>query len=137
MSISKTMKGEYACLKLDERSVEREIVTSKPIFDCPYDRIVDYEGKLHRVQVKYTDSGSRNASGSVVANIRKTGSDRNRSTKYMESEIDAIVVYVAKIDAICWFPKEIWVGKSALTIRLEETKNGQTKGCLMAKDYVW
>ncbi len=52
-------------------------------------------------------------------------------------EIDALLVYVPKIDRICWFGPEVFNGRGALSIRIAPCKNKQVKGCLLAKNYLW
>jgi hypothetical protein len=56
---------------------------------------------------------------------------------YTAEEIDAVLVYVRKIDKIFWFGPEVFERRSMLCIRLEPSRNGQHKGCLMAHDYIW
>jgi hypothetical protein len=48
-----------------------------------------------------------------------------------------LLLYVPRMDKILWLGPEIYAGRQAIQIRLEPSKNGQTKGCLFAKDYVW
>jgi PD-(D/E)XK endonuclease len=54
-------KGDLAELKVAADLIERGCKLSIPFGeDCDYDLIADYEGRLHRVQVKFTESdGSR------------------------------------------------------------------------------
>ncbi len=51
-------KGALACLAFDRRAVEKGGVASVPVIDVRYDRILDWEGRLYRVQVKYSDRSS-------------------------------------------------------------------------------
>ncbi len=134
---SKTQtKGELACLKFDVRALEKGGVSSKPTIDVPYDRILDVNNNLYRVQIKYTNSKISSSSGSVQVGLRRT----TRSGKvwlYQDSEIDILVVYVYEVDKLCWFEKDIFMNKQSLAIRYLPTKNNQKKGCLMIEDYVW
>lgn len=64
----------------------------------------------------------------------------NRSKNHFEyksSEVDALVVFIPKIDKLCYFPLWIFEGKRKLTIRLEKPKINLTKGIIFAKDYYW
>lgn len=36
-----TIKGEIASLKVDLRSIEKGFVSSKPVYECPYDRVLE------------------------------------------------------------------------------------------------
>jgi hypothetical protein len=72
----------------------------------------------------------------VVVNLRKQ-IKKNKNHPYNECEVDAPVVYVQKIDKICWFGPEVFCGKQSLSIRISPAKNGQIKGCLAAEEYLW
>jgi Holliday junction resolvase-like predicted endonuclease len=53
-------KGDLAELKVAADLADRGCRISIPFGeDCDYDLIADYEGRLHRVQVKYTRSDGR------------------------------------------------------------------------------
>jgi hypothetical protein len=55
----------------------------------------------------------------------------------MREEVDALLVYVPSIDKICFFPQNVFCGKSSLSIRLEASRNEQHKGCILAQDFFW
>lgn len=130
-----TRKGEIAKCKVLLRSYEKGIAVSVPTVDCDYDLIIDQEGKLHRVQVKYA-AGKSGASGSVLLNLRRT--TRNKKVLVYEAKnVDAILVYLPATDRVVWLPPKLWAGKTSLTIRYEPTKNNQAKVLLNAKDYFW
>ncbi len=132
-----TAKGEYACTKFELRAYEKGAIVSKPICECSYDRIIDYNGKMYKVQVKYANSASSAAEGAVQAVVGKAAKEKGHHVPYLEDEIDIIVVYLPKIDKICWFEKDIWKGKKKLQIRYEPPKNNQKKGCRLASDFIW
>jgi hypothetical protein len=53
-------KGDLAELKVAADLIDRGCRLSIPFGeDCDYDLIADYEGRLHRVQVKYTQSNGQ------------------------------------------------------------------------------
>lgn len=137
MASETTIKGELACLKLEQRAIEKGAVVSRPTIECEYDRVVDYDGKLYRVQVKYADSTSSNASGAVQACIGKAGTKHGSHTPYTDNDIDVVAVYLPAIDRVCWLNREEWQGKVAIQLRFEEPKNNQKKGIRLAEDYVW
>ena len=137
MPSATTIKGEYACSKFETRALEKGAIVSKPSCECSYDRIVDFEGKLYRVQIKYADSPSTNADGAVLATVGKAAKTKGYHVPYESKEIDILVVYLPKIDKVCWFDRSVWKDKRKLQIRFAPPKNGQTKGCRFAKDYVW
>jgi hypothetical protein len=63
--------------------------------------------------------------------------DRHKKLKtYQADEVDALVVYIPKIERLCYFPNEVFVGKRKLSVRLEKPKNNYKK-VIYAKDYYW
>jgi hypothetical protein len=130
-------KAEIAMMKVGIRAMQVGAFVSKPIFEgCRYDYIIKRDGKLYRAQVKYADGKLRRTAGAVYLNLRKQ-IKKNKNCPYSDSEIDVLVVYVPKIDKICWFGPEIFSGKQNLSIRIAPTKSGRVKGCLAAEDYLW
>jgi PD-(D/E)XK endonuclease len=86
-------KGDLAELKVATDLIDRGCRISIPFGeDCDYDLIADYEGRLHRVQVKYTRSDGR----VVVIRCRSHSLTKGkvRATKlYTAAMIDWIAVY--------------------------------------------
>ncbi len=137
MASKTTIKGEIACLKFEQRAIEKGAIVSRPSIECVYDRIIDYDGRLQKIQVKYADAKSPKSDGAVQAHIGKSGKGRGTHKPYEDEEIDAIVVYVPKADKVCWLGKEIWSGKVMLQLRFEPTKNNQKKGVRLVEDFIW
>jgi hypothetical protein len=130
-------KAEIAMVKVCMRALQLGAFVSKPVFEgARYDYIIEIGGKLYRAQVKYADGKHRSISGAVEVNLRKQ-IKKNRNHPYDENEIDVLLVYVPKIDRICWFGPEIFSGKQGISIRLIPTKNGQVKGCIAVEDHLW
>ena len=132
-------KGELAMLQVQLRALEVRALLSKPLREsCRYDLIVDWERRLHRVQVKYCDRSSSHSTGAVTlhpGNITRGG--RRTFPCYTAEEIDALLVYVPKIDQVLWLPPAQFDGKQNINIRYQPSLNGQTKGCLWAEDFIW
>ena len=130
-------KADIARIKVEMRALELGVVCSRPVVEgTRYDCILDTGGKLFRAQIKYGDGKSSCSRGVVAVNLRKQ-IGKNRNHPYLEHEVDVILVYLPKIDAICWFGPEIFNGKSALSIRIAPSLNNQSKSCLLASDYLW
>jgi len=130
-------KAEIAMMKVGMRALQVGAFVSKPIFEgARYDYIIERDGKLYRAQVKYADGKHHRAVGAVQVNLRKQ-IKKDKNHPYNEGEVDALVVYVPKIDKLCWFGPEAFCGKQCLSIRISPAKNGQIKGCLAAEDYLW
>jgi hypothetical protein len=130
-------KGDLAELRVAADLMERGCSLSFPFGeDCDYDLIADYRGRLHRVQVKYTESDGR------VINVRcgshSLTSGKVRHTKrYTAKSVVWIVVYDRTTDRCYYCPSgELGEGRSHLHLRLTSAKNGQRLGVRNALDYV-
>jgi len=106
-------KAEIAMMKVGIRALQLGAFVSKPIFEgARYDYIIERGGKLYRVQVKYANGKNKTADGVVAVNLRKQ-IKKNKNHPYDESEVDALVVYMPKIDKVCWFGPEVFCGKQS------------------------
>jgi len=129
-----TIKGEIACLKFDEKCLRLGWVSSKPIIECDYDRVVDRkDGKLYRVQIKYAGSSLSKSEGVAAARLER---GRIASKKKMyHNEVDAIVAYIPQVDKLCWVNQDEIRGQRSVSLRYGASKNKQSKRCRMAVDY--
>jgi hypothetical protein len=105
--------------------------------DCDYDLAGDYEGRLHRVQVKYTKSDGR----VIIVRCRSHSltKGRIRNTKaYTSAMVDWIVVFDVTTDRCYYVPS--WVlgsnGVTDLRLRLTPALNGQLLRIRPAEDYL-
>lgn len=130
-------KGQLATTKAQVRAIELGYLVSIPIMDYRYDLVLDDGKKLWRVQIKYANRSSSNATGSVTVNLAYETRGRRHVYTYQDDEVDALVVYVPKIDRLCWFPCEAFIGKKALSIRLEPPLNQQKTKIYYASEYFW
>jgi hypothetical protein len=137
--LATNFRGEFAVAKVVLRALEKGLIPCRPLVECRYDLILDDGFKLHRVQVKYAGGKSpKQASGVIPVGLKKWRTDgRLPLLHYTATEIDALLVYVRKLDQILWFGPEVFENRTMLHIRIEPSRNGQQKGCLMAADYVW
>jgi hypothetical protein len=92
---------------------------------------------LWRVQVKYVNGKPSCSTGAVIAKLAYETRHRRNIYTYNSTEVDALVVYIPKIDRLCWFSNEIFVGKHVLCIRLKTALNGQKSHIIYANDYFW
>ena len=75
-------------------------------------------------------------SGSVVGKL--SYEDRKKRVyTYQGKEVDGLVVYIPKIDKLCFFPPKLFIGKRNLAIRIKKAKNNQKGGVILAEDYYW
>jgi hypothetical protein len=130
-------KGDLAELKVAADLIERGCRLSIPFGeDCDYDLIADYEGRLHRIQVKFTESnGSR-----ILIRCRSHSLTKGKvkQTKYYTaSMVDWIAVYDRTSDRCYYCPStELGSGRSELSLRLTPARNGQRLGIRDANNYV-
>lgn len=126
-------KDLLACCKVEMRALILGAVVSRPTTDfARYDRVIDWGGKLYRAQIKYVSCAASNCRGSVLLHLTKG----NRPC-YTAREIDALLVYIAQSDQLCWFGPEIFHGRSSPQIRFTPPLNNQLNRCLMADKYLW
>ena len=136
MQITSNIKGQLAVSKAELRAFELGYIPSRPLYDTKYDLLIDKDSKIIRVQVKYADGISSNSSGVVVVKLEYI--DRHNSVHtYQNDQVDALVVFIPKIDRLCYFPKSIFLNKRKLNIRIAESKNNQKNGVIFAKNYYW
>jgi hypothetical protein len=136
MDITTNLKGQIAASKTELRALELGYIPSKPIFDTRYDLILDNLTDLLRIQIKYADGKITNSGGSIRVKLEYQDRRKNSYT-YKQEEIDGLIVYFPRLDRLCFFPPEVYVGKKSLCIRVEPSKNNQAKGILFARDYYW
>ena len=131
-------KGDLAELKVAADLVDRGCRLSIPFGeDCNDDLIADYEGRLHRVQVKYTKSDGR----VVILRCRSHSltNGKVRVTKlYTSAMIDWIAVYDATSERCYYCPS--WelgtTGHAILHLRLQPARNNQRAGIREATAYM-
>lgn len=132
--LSKTsLKGELSCIRFDLRALQKGALVSRPLVDCQYDRIIDYQDRLHKIQIKTAltlDNG-------ITYTVRLTNVNRHGNRMYYGKNIDAVVAYLPILDKFCWFNKEEFYGKTAISIRTKPPKNSQISGVKMIEEYEW
>lgn len=130
-------KGDLAELKVAADLADRGCRISIPFGeDCDYDLIADYEGRLHRVQVKYTCSDGQ----IVVIRCRSHSLTKGkvRATKlYTPTMIDWIAAYDSTTERCYYCPS--WelgaAGRNLLHLRLQPARNNQRIGIREAAAY--
>ena len=130
-------KGDLAELKVAADLIGRGCRISIPFGeDCDYDLIADYEGRLHRVQVKHARSDGQ----IILVRCRSQSltNGRIRATKrYTAETVDWIAVYDCTSERCFYCPsRELGAGRATLTLRLQPARNGQRLGIRDARDYL-
>lgn len=131
-------KGDPAELKVAADLIDRGCRISIPFGeDCDCDLIADFEGRLHRVQIKYTRSD-----GCVVYMRCRSQSLTNgkvRSTKlYTAATVDWIATYDCTTERCYYCPSSELgeTGRTMLSLRLQPARNGQRQGIRNAEDHL-
>jgi hypothetical protein len=130
-------KGDLAELKVAADLIDRGCRISIPFGeDCDYDLIADYEGRLHRVQVKYTQSDGH----MILIRCRSHSLTKGkvRVTKlYTSKMVDWIAAYDRTSDRCYYCPSwELGDGRAELRLRLQPARNGQRIGIREANAYI-
>lgn len=131
--------GTLAELRVAIRATEKGLIPSRPLTEgCRYDLLLDDGQRIWRAQVKQGNSDLYN-SGSICLDFRSANRPDGSSKKlcYTAAEIDTIIIYLPKTSNFYWLPPAVWDGKSSISLRLTPTRNGQTKNCIFADQFVW
>ncbi len=129
-------KGNLAELKGAADLIERGFKVAFPFGeDWDYDLVVDRDGDLERVQVKFTES----AGDVVFVRCRSNSLTKGkvmRIKRYTAEMVDWIAVYDATTKCCYYVPaRELAQGRDLLSLRLTAAKNNQRRGIRYAEDY--
>ncbi len=130
-------KGDLAELKVAADLADRGCRISIPFGeDCDYDLIADYEGRLHRVQVKYAKSDGRVILVNCFSQSLTNG--KVRAIKmYTAKTVDWVAVYDCTTERCFYCPSRLLgkEGRKNLSLRLQPARNGQRIGVRSAEAY--
>ena len=99
--------------------------------DWRYDLIVEKSGVLYKIQCKYVESKNR------TIKVRCESHDGRSYYKYKQEDLDYIAVYDDSTGKCYYINKSyLMQGRASITLRLVETKNGQKKKILEAKNFL-
>lgn len=129
-------KGDLAILKVAMRALEKGAILHRPFNDlCRYDCILDWNDKLYRIEIKYIGHDPQCADGVIPVVLGKRL--KGKLVPYLESEIDALVVYSPVTDKVYWIPPEKFHDNLGFHLRIFPCKNNQKKKIVWAKDFEW
>ena len=135
---TKKQKGDFAELKVACDLRRRGYLVLIPFGEeAPYDIVIDRDGRLERVQVKYADRKGA-ASVEVRCYSQTVISGKVRSiTPYTADSIDWLALYEATSDRCCYIPAaELGTGRMRLTMRFAPTANNQARKIRFADRYL-
>ena len=117
IKLSTKAKGQIAQLKVELRAAQLDYSIARPSTDCLYDLIIDTGTILLRSQIKYCD---RRASNSYTNLELRLDNKRSKRLYYESRHIDAILVYVPKVDSILFLSAEKFHKKKTVYINLRD-----------------
>lgn len=94
------------------------------------DLIVEYEGKLIKLQIKYVDDKQ----GKAALHCTKSGPNKYKY-KYTESDVDIFSVYLPTVDKVLFIPAKEALKTNTFTLRVEKSKNNQNKNVHYIDEY--
>lgn len=102
---------------------------------CRYDIIADFDGRLHRIQVKTARINSGVVRFKVVSSFGRSATLGQGPRVYGSGEVDAFVAYCPDNGSVYWIPWSEDVVKYEVVLRLEKCKNNQKRGVRWAFDH--
>ena len=127
--------GELTELKCQLYCLEQGYIVSKPIVDnARYDLLLDYNGKIYRIQIKTARWMSEEHEG-IVFNCKSQHSisGGNKIMKYTPDEIDFFMTEFE--DKYYLIPCD--KSRVEMILRFKQKKNHQDDKAYFAKDYVF
>jgi PD-(D/E)XK endonuclease len=102
--------------------------------DAAYDLVGDFNGKLHRIQVKTSTSSNE----MVLVKLQRTYTSGSRivTKTYALTDFELLGVYDVRTDSCYLVPMEHVAEKGTLSLRFTACRNNQTKRILMAGDFL-
>lgn len=131
--IDTRIKGELTEMKCQLYCLENGYIVSKPILDnARYDMVLDYNGRLYRIQIKTSRWMSEEHEGIIFScKSQHSISGGNKIMKYTPDEIDFFMTEFE--NKYYLIPCEST--KAEMRLRFKPTKNNQDHKAHFAKDY--
>jgi PD-(D/E)XK nuclease superfamily protein len=131
--LTTNQKGMVAETAIVHKAVKLGVGVARPLDDERYDLILDFEGRLIRVQCKWAGRSENVVVVRCCSTRRAAEGLRHRV--YTGDEIDAIAAYCEELDACYLIPGQMVSGKTQLHLRLERSRNNQWSGVNWASDF--
>lgn len=137
MEHSTKTKGNISELKIALKLIEKGCSISFPYGENDrYDLIADYNGILYKIQIK--TGKYEKEKGSIYASAQSIKPHRNEvetinSRKSYFGQVDFIGIYCPQLDKCYMVPIED--KKSGIILRVDNPKNNQQKGIILAEQY--
>jgi len=134
---TRKQKGDLAELKVACDLRRRGYQVAIPFGEeSSYDLIVDREGRLERLQVKYAERGARSVIEVRCYSMTIVNGKARSRTPYTRDTIDWLAVYDATADQCFYIPAhELGDGRFSFTLRFAPAANRQRVGVRFADRY--
>lgn len=117
--------------------VKRGIQVSLPFGDCArYDLIAEFNGKLNKIQIKYSGQITDNNSITCVC-ASSTNHTTNKHLTTYKNDVDYMAFYLVPLDKCILVPIEVIENRKSMVFRTELPLNGQRKGINFVDDYTF
>lgn len=102
--------------------------------NCPYDLVVDNNGKFIKIQCKTTENVK---DGKMDFSICRTNGFTYKKEIYTKEEIDYLFLYCIENNYMALVPIEDTKGTASFSIRINKPKNNQIKNIHFKEDYLF
>lgn len=102
---------------------------------CRYDLVADFDGHLHRVQVKTARIRRGSVNFKIISMPGRSPDVGQSRRKYLLGEVDAFVAHCPDNGSVYWVPWSEESSKNEVNLRLVKTKNNQKNGVRWAFDH--
>ena len=128
----KNRNGLKAELLAELRANELGYMVSRPVTgNCRYDMIIDNGTEMKRIQVKHC--AVLDTTDTIKVSFRTNSKHKK---EYSCDEIDAVVVYVAPVDRLCYLPIELVEGRHYINLRMSHSAR-KHRDAHYCEDYYW
>ena len=135
-ALSKSQRSVRAELLVAADLMEHGFGILAPLGTERYDLVATKDGQFYRLQVKHVRYDTTTGAIQVhLGSMIKGKGERQQFRKYTGEEIDFIAAYCPDTNEIYYLRMNDFEGKSALFLRVEPPKNGQSAGVSWAKDF--
>lgn len=129
-------KGNIGEIKIASEFIKWGCFVSFPFGDnARYDLVVDINGELKKVQVKYVDV--KDADAYKCPCVSSKNHTTNKKLDIYKNDVDFICFYITEIDTCVIFPIKFIGDKKSINLRIDSAKNKQTKGIHFVKDHTF
>ena len=133
VEVSNTLiKGRLTELRCLQYFLTQGYIVSSPEIPCPYDFLLDVNGKIYKVQVKTCRLSSDNSYLEFNTSSMTHNSNGYTRRNYTANDVDFFSTFY---ESECYLIPFEDCGTRAKRLRLLPTKNGQQKNIAFAENY--